>query len=153
MGKNSKTALYTLTILETSVKNCRKVYVLIIPSKQGLFQVKWIFSLFRKSFHILICQKEFVNELVNLDCPQAIKEQVLSMVQSWAQAFSSDPDLSGVSEIYYDLKMKGTVFPTPSTQDQILVTHSPCHSQVRRFPTQCLLFPQSFSVLVQSCSS
>jgi len=105
MGKNSKTALYTLTILETSVKNCRK------------------------SFHILICQKEFVSELVNLECPQAIKEQVLSMIQSWSQAFSADPELSGVSEIYYDLKMKGTVFPQPSTQDQILVTHSPCHSQ------------------------
>lgn len=105
MGKNSNTALYTLTILETAVKNCRK------------------------SFHILICQKEFVTELVSMECPQAIKEQVLSMVQSWSQAFSSDPDLSGVVEVYTDLKMKGTVFPEPSTQDQILVTHSPCHSQ------------------------
>ena len=84
----------------------------------------------RKSFHVLICQKEFVTELVSMECPQAIKEQVLSMVQSWSQAFSSDPDLSGVVEVYTDLKMKGTVFPEPSTQDQILVTHSPCHSQV-----------------------
>merc|ERR1719369_1626429 len=63
-NKNSKMALFTLTILETCVKNCRK------------------------SFHILICQKEFVTELVTLECPQAIKDQVLSMVQSWAQAFS-----------------------------------------------------------------
>eukprot|EP00092_Neocalanus_flemingeri_P013426 GFUD01014475.1.p1 GENE.GFUD01014475.1~~GFUD01014475.1.p1 ORF type:complete len:376 (+),score=120.01 GFUD01014475.1:44-1171(+) len=100
MGKNSKTALFTLTILETCVKNCRK------------------------SFRILICQRDFVTELVNLDCPLAIKEQVLAMVQSWAQAFSSDPELFGVSEIYAELKMKGLVFPTPSTQDQILVTHS-----------------------------
>jgi len=105
MGKNSKTALYTLTILETAVKNCRK------------------------SFHILVCQRDFVTELVNLECPQAIKEQVLSMIQSWSQAFSSDPELSGVVEVYNDLKMKGTVFPEPSTQDQILVTHSPSHSQ------------------------
>merc|ERR1719317_311860 len=44
MGKNSKTALYTLTILETAVKNCR------------------------------------------------------------SQAFSSDPELSGVVEVYNDLK-------------------------------------------------
>merc|ERR1719186_434479 len=61
MGKNSKTALFTLTVLQTCGKNCRK------------------------SFHILICQKEFVTELVNLDCPQAISEQVLSMIQSWTQ--------------------------------------------------------------------
>ena len=27
MGKNSKTALYTLTILETCVKNCRFVFL------------------------------------------------------------------------------------------------------------------------------
>jgi len=100
MGKNSKTALFCLTILETCAKNCRK------------------------SFHILICQKEFVTDLVNLECPQAIKDQVLSMVQSWAQAFSSDPDLSGVYEVYGDLKMKGVVFPEPSTQDKILVTSS-----------------------------
>merc|ERR1719206_984349 len=106
MGKNSKTALYTLTILETAVKNCRK------------------------SFHILVCQRDFVTELVNLECPQAIKEQVLSLIQSWSQAFSSDPELSGVVEVYNDLKMKGTVFPEPSTQDQILVTHSPSHSQI-----------------------
>ena len=85
---------------------------------------------FRKSFHILVCQRDFVTELVNLECPQAIKEQVLSMIQSWSQAFSSDPELSGVVEVYNDLKMKGTVFPEPSTQDQILVTHSPSHSQV-----------------------
>ena len=71
-----------------------------------------------------------MTELVSLECPQAIKEQVLSMVQSWSQAFSSDPELSGVVEVYNDLKMKGTVFPEPSTQDQILVTHSPSHSQV-----------------------
>ena len=109
MGKSSKGALYTLTVLETAVKNCRK------------------------SFHILICQKEFVTDLVTLECPQAIKEQVLAMVQSWAQAFSSDPELAGVCEVYTDLKMKGFVFPTPTTQDQILVTHSPCRNKVNSF--------------------
>ena len=90
-----------------------------------------------------------MTELVNLDCPQAISEQVLSMIQSWTQAFSSDPDLGGVSEVYADLKMKGTVFPAPSTQDQILVSHS---NQVRRsMDCDSVIVPSC--VLVKQCLS
>lgn len=41
-GKNYTVVMYTLTVLETCVKNCGK------------------------SFHILVCSKEFISELVSL---------------------------------------------------------------------------------------
>jgi len=105
MGKNSKTALFTLTLLETCVKNCRR------------------------PFRILVCQKEFVEDVVNLECPEAVKEQLLGMLQSWASAFSSDQDMAGVSHCVAQLKERGIVFPEPNTQDIILTSSksSPSH--------------------------
>lgn len=54
--------MYTLTVLETCVKNCDI------------------------TFHELVCQKDFINELVKLigpkfDAPQIIQERVLSLIQ------------------------------------------------------------------------
>ena len=43
------------------------------------------------------------------------------MLQSWAHAFSPDPDLRGVAEVYMDLKKKGVEFPVPSDEDLLLV--------------------------------
>ena len=72
-----------------------------------------------------------------------ISFKVLSLIQSWAHAFSQDPDLRGVAEVtlahclgslystakilivdgqvYMDLKRKGVEFPTPSDEDLLLV--------------------------------
>lgn len=41
-GKNYTVVMYTLTVLETCVKNCGKI------------------------FHVLVCNKEFISELVSL---------------------------------------------------------------------------------------
>ena len=101
MGKNSKTALFTLTILETCVKNCRR------------------------GFLVLICSKEFVTDLTSLDCPSAVREQVLGLTQSWATAFSSDPAMRGVADLYEEMKAKGVTFPAPSTQDIVLTSAKP----------------------------
>ena len=81
---------------------------------------------FRKNFIFLVCQKEFADELINrispnLEPSQAIQDKVLSLIQSWAHAFSSDPDLRGVAEVYMDLKKKGVEFPVPSDDDLLLV--------------------------------
>ena len=101
MGKNlnSKTALFTLTLLETCVKNCVR------------------------EFRVLVCSRDFVEELVGLECPSAVKDQLLGMLQSWATAFSSDPAMVGVVDIVNDMKQRGVVFPEPSAQD-IILTHS-----------------------------
>lgn len=62
MSKNNAVVMYTLTVLETCVKNCDN------------------------RFHELVCQKDFINELVRLlgpkfDAPQVIQEHVLGLIQ------------------------------------------------------------------------
>ncbi|KAI1725613.1 VHS domain-containing protein [Ditylenchus destructor] len=92
IGKNNAIVMYTLTLLETCVKNCNQ------------------------RFKALVCQKDFVNDMVKLigakfDAPQIIQERVLSLIQSWADAFRGNPALSGVVEVYEELKSKGVEFP------------------------------------------
>ncbi|XP_055625025.1 target of Myb1 membrane trafficking protein isoform X2 [Toxorhynchites rutilus septentrionalis] len=92
-GKNYTVIMYTLTVLETCVKNCGK------------------------AFHVLVAHKEFIQELVKLigpknDPPPIVQEKVLSLIQVWADAFRSQPDLNGVVLVYQELKNKGIEFPT-----------------------------------------
>ncbi|XP_034831121.1 TOM1-like protein 2 isoform X1 [Maniola hyperantus] len=91
-GKNYTVVMYTLTVLETCVKNCGK------------------------SFHVLVCSKEFISELVKLigpknDPPTVVQEKVLSLIQCWADAFQSQPELQGVGQVYTELRTKGVEFP------------------------------------------
>lgn len=91
-GKNYTVIMYTLTVLETCVKNCGK------------------------AFHVLVATKEFIQELVKLigpknDPPPIVQEKVLSLIQVWADAFRSQPDLNGVCQVYHELKNKGIEFP------------------------------------------
>jgi len=111
-GKSQKEALLTLTVLETCVKNCGK------------------------NFIFLACQREFADDLINRISPniepsQAVQDKVLSLIQSWAHAFSSDPDLRGVAEVYMDLKKKGVEFPIPSDDDLLLVQSNNQHSPAK----------------------
>lgn len=92
-GKNYTVIMYTLTVLETCVKNCGK------------------------AFHLLATQKEFIQELVKLigpknDPPAVVQEKVLSLIQIWADAFRTQPDLSGVVQVHSELLNKGIEFPT-----------------------------------------
>lgn len=91
-GKNYTVVMYTLTVLETCVKNCSK------------------------SFHVLVCNKEFISELVKLigpknDPPTVVQEKVLSLIQCWADAFQNQTDLQGVVQVYNELRTKGVEFP------------------------------------------
>ncbi|CAG9793990.1 unnamed protein product [Diatraea saccharalis] len=91
-GKNYTVVMYTLTVLETCVKNCGR------------------------PFHVSVCNKEFISELVKLigpknDPPTVVQEKVLSLIQCWADAFQSQPELQGVVQIYNELRTKGVEFP------------------------------------------
>lgn len=104
-AKNYKTVLYTLTLLEACVKNCNR------------------------KFHVLVCSKDFVQELVKLigpknDPPMIVQEKVLSLIQSWADAFYNQPDMSPVVQIYKDLKTKGIEFPMTDL-DAMAPIHTP----------------------------
>ncbi|XP_050713850.1 TOM1-like protein 2 isoform X2 [Eriocheir sinensis] len=95
--KNYTVVMYTLTVLEACVKNCGK------------------------RFHIHACSKDFVQELVKLigpknEPPPAVQEKVLSLIQAWADAFRHQPELSGVSQVYAELKHKGVEFPATNLE-------------------------------------
>ncbi|GIY03625.1 TOM1-like protein 2 [Caerostris extrusa] len=107
-GKNYTVVLYTLTVLETCVKNCKR------------------------RFHLLITQKDFILELVKLigpknDPPTAVQEKVLSLIQSWADAFQGNPEMQGVVQVYHDLKQKGIEFPMTDL-DAMAPIHTPQRS-------------------------
>lgn len=95
----------TLTVLETCVKNCGR------------------------NFHVLVANKEFIQELVKLigpkyDPPTAVQEKVLSLIQIWADTFASQPELKGVVEVYQELRNKGIEFPSIDP-DQAVPIYTP----------------------------
>ncbi|CEF60376.1 VHS domain and GAT domain and ENTH/VHS domain and VHS subgroup domain-containing protein [Strongyloides ratti] len=123
MSKNNAIVMYTLTVLETCVKNC------------GIH------------FRTLVCSKEFVNELIKLigpkfDAPQIIQERILTLIQSWAVAFKDIPELHDVVDIYNDLKSKGVQF-TDIDINQIPPIDTPVASVPKIFsqdkPTQPII--------------
>ena len=73
-------------------------------------------------FHIPVCKQEFVKELVkiiqpNMNPPTVVQEKILSIIQSWADAFRSKPDLQGVVKVYEELKQKGIEFPATNLDE------------------------------------
>lgn len=114
-GKNYTVIMYTLTVLETCVKNCGK------------------------AFHVLVATKEFIQELVKLigpknDPPPIVQEKVLSLIQVWADAFRSQPDLNGVVLVYQELKNKGIEFPATDL-DSLAPIYTPQRSVPDGAPT------------------
>lgn len=82
----------TLTVLETCVSNCSH------------------------RFHVLVMNKDFIQDLVKLIGPKNnppidLQERVLRLIERWAEAFRTQPDLSGVVTVYNELKAKGVTFP------------------------------------------
>ncbi|XP_013782008.1 TOM1-like protein 2 [Limulus polyphemus] len=109
-GKNYTVVMYTLTVLETCVKNCGK------------------------RLHLLVTQKDFIMDLVKLigpknDPPTVVQEKVLSLIQSWADAFLMNPEMQGVVQVYHDLKQKGIEFPLTD-----LDTVAPIYTPQRSIP-------------------
>ncbi|XP_032822752.2 TOM1-like protein 2 isoform X1 [Petromyzon marinus] len=110
-NKNFKEVMLALTVLETCVKNCGH------------------------RFHVLIASQDFVDGvLVRIiqpknNPPTIVQEKVLSLVQTWADAFRSAPDLTGVVHVYEDLKRKGVEFPMTD-----LDALSPIHTPQRSTP-------------------
>lgn len=107
-GKNYAVIKLTLIVLETCVKNCGK------------------------PFHVLVANKDFVNDLVKLIGPKNgppgdVQDKVLSLIQIWADTFRNQPDLKGVCEVYEELRSKGIEFP-PTDLDAIAPIFTPQRS-------------------------
>ncbi|XP_036004299.1 target of Myb protein 1 isoform X4 [Fundulus heteroclitus] len=92
-NKNFKEIMLALTVLETCVKNCGY------------------------RFHILVTTRDFIEGVLvraiipRNNPPQALHDRVLAIIQAWADAFRSSPDLTGVVSVYEDLRRKGLEFP------------------------------------------
>lgn len=100
-GKDHTAFNHTLTVLEACMKNCGR------------------------RFHVLACQKDFVQDLVKMigpkyDPPVLIQERVLGMIRCWAEAFSRQPDMVGVRTVYEEMTARSVAFPAPSSADQRL---------------------------------
>ncbi|XP_054891491.1 target of Myb protein 1 isoform X4 [Poeciliopsis prolifica] len=92
-NKNFKEIMLALTVLETCVKNCGY------------------------RFHVLVTTRDFIEGVLvrsiipRNNPPQIVHDRVLGIIQAWADAFRSSPDLTGVVSVYEDLRRKGLEFP------------------------------------------
>lgn len=123
MGKQHKAVMYTLTLLETIVKNGQP-HVHSQIMRKDFIQVRCVGS--------ALIQCELLQQLVVIigpkyDPPQVVQEKVLGMIQvsafaalllpflthcqMWADAFRGMPSCAGVCEVYDELKTKGVEFP------------------------------------------
>ncbi|XP_036134291.1 TOM1-like protein 2 isoform X4 [Molossus molossus] len=110
-NRNYREVMLALTVLETCVKNCGH------------------------RFHVLVANRDFIDSvLVKIISPKnspptIVQDKVLALVQAWADAFRSSPDLTGVVHIYEELKRKGVEFPMAD-----LDALSPIHTPQRSVP-------------------
>uniref|UniRef100_A0A3B3VJX9 Target of myb1 like 2 membrane trafficking protein n=1 Tax=Poecilia latipinna TaxID=48699 RepID=A0A3B3VJX9_9TELE len=124
-NRNYREVMLTLTVLETCVKNCGH------------------------RFHALVTSKDFVDGVLvkvispKNNPPTIVQEKVLALIQAWADAFRSSPDLTGVVQVYEELKRKGIEFPTSE-----LETLSPIHT-----PQRAASAPEGDSTLHKYSSS
>lgn len=110
-NKNYREVMLALTVLETCVKNCGH------------------------RFHVLVANRDFIDgilvKIINArnNPPTIVQDKVLALIQAWADAFRSSPDLTGVVHIYEELKRKGIEFPMAD-----LDALSPIHTPQRSAP-------------------
>ncbi|XP_072917119.1 TOM1-like protein 2 isoform X2 [Hemitrygon akajei] len=105
-NKNYREVMLALTILETCVKNCGH------------------------RFHVLVANRDFIDGILvkivlpKNNPPAIVQDKVLGLIQAWADAFRSSPDLTGVVHIYEELKRKGMEFPMADL-DALSPIHTP----------------------------
>uniref|UniRef100_A0A674D503 TOM1-like protein 2 n=1 Tax=Salmo trutta TaxID=8032 RepID=A0A674D503_SALTR len=110
-NRNYREVMLGLTVLETCVKNCGH------------------------RFHVLVANRDFIDGVLvkiispKTNPPTIVQDKVLALIQAWADAFRSSPDLTGVVHIYEELKRKGIEFPMAD-----LDALSPIHTPQRGLP-------------------
>uniref|UniRef100_A0A3B4BW01 Target of myb1 like 2 membrane trafficking protein n=1 Tax=Pygocentrus nattereri TaxID=42514 RepID=A0A3B4BW01_PYGNA len=110
-NKNYREVMLTLTVLETCVKNCGY------------------------RFHALVTTRDFIDGVLvkvispKNNPPAIVQDKVLALIQAWADAFRSSPDLTGVVHVYEEMKRKGIEFPRSDME-----TLSPIHTPQRNAP-------------------
>ncbi|CAN2391093.1 Target of, partial [Pristimantis euphronides] len=114
-NKNFQEVILALTVLEACVKNCGH------------------------RLHVLAANQEFVEGVLvrtilpKNNPPAIVHDKVLNLIQAWADAFRSSPDLTGVVAVYEDLRRKGLEFPMTDL-DTLSPIHTPQPSSVKPEP-------------------
>ncbi|XP_075035310.1 TOM1-like protein 2 isoform X2 [Mixophyes fleayi] len=122
--RNYREVMLALTVLETCVKNCGH------------------------RFHVLVTHRDFIDGvLVKIVSPKnnpptIVQDKVLALIQAWADAFRSSPDLTGVVHIYEELKRKGIEFPMADL-DALSPIHTPQRSVPEVDPAMNMHTPQT----------
>ncbi|XP_053354951.1 target of Myb1 membrane trafficking protein-like isoform X2 [Clarias gariepinus] len=131
-NKNFREIMLALTVLETCVKNCGQ------------------------RFHVYVCTREFVEGVLvrsilpKNNPPMVLHDRVLSLIQSWADAFRNTPSLSGVVCVYDDLKKRGLEFPMTDL-DALSPIHTPIRSVAENYtPAQTSAEPTTHTSNVPS---
>ncbi|KAJ3601526.1 hypothetical protein NHX12_032494 [Muraenolepis orangiensis] len=105
-NRNFREVMLALTVLETCVKNCGH------------------------RFHVHVANRDFIDGVLvkiispKTNPPTIVQDKVLALIQAWADAFRSCPDLTGVVHIYEELKRKGVEFPMADL-DALSPIHTP----------------------------
>ncbi|XP_068434118.1 TOM1-like protein 2 isoform X2 [Clinocottus analis] len=105
-NKNYREVMLALTVVETCVKNCGH------------------------RFHVQVANRDFIDGVLvkiispKTNPPTIVQDKVLALIQAWADAFRSCPDLTGVVHIYEELKRKGIEFPMADL-DALSPIHTP----------------------------
>uniref|UniRef100_A0A8C4Q1C7 Target of myb1 like 2 membrane trafficking protein n=1 Tax=Eptatretus burgeri TaxID=7764 RepID=A0A8C4Q1C7_EPTBU len=108
-NKNFHEVMLALTVLETGVKNCGH------------------------RFHALVSSRDFLEGVLlrliqpKNNPPMVVQDRVLLLIQAWADAFRSSPELTGAVHVYEDLKRKGVEFPA-MVSEPLSPIHTPRRS-------------------------
>ncbi|XP_058273324.1 target of Myb protein 1 isoform X2 [Hemibagrus wyckioides] len=129
-NRNFKEVMLTLTVLEACVKNCGY------------------------RFHLLVSSRDFVEGVLvrtildRNEPPFVVRDRILSIIQAWADAFRSSPDLTGVVYVYEDLRRKGVKFPVAELCSPI---HTP--SKVKKLTSELKTVYSNLKVMseIMSC--
>ncbi|XP_051876797.1 TOM1-like protein 2 isoform X3 [Pristis pectinata] len=132
-NKNYREVMLALTILETCVKNCGH------------------------RFHVLVANRDFIDGILvkivlpKNNPPAIVQDKVLGLIQAWADAFRSSPDLTGVVHIYEELKRKGMEFPMADL-DALSPIHTPGRCVPEVDPAMNKPIPQSLQKTISTKS-
>lgn len=111
--KDFKSLMYTLTLLESCMKNCGNRFHMIAANKDILGDLTKILS-----------TKGIPNQI-----PQIVQEKILMLVQSWSDAFRNTEHLQAFVHCHENLKAQGFEFPA-----QDMESLAPIHTPKRTVP-------------------
>ncbi|MGH0125616.1 UNVERIFIED_CONTAM: hypothetical protein FKN15_024143 [Acipenser sinensis] len=150
-NRNYREVMLGLTVLETCVKNCGHRFHVLVASRDfidGVLVLETCVKNCGHRFHVLVASRDFIDGvLVKIISPKnnppaIVQDKVLALIQAWADAFRSSPDLTGVVHIYEELKRKGIEFPMADL-DALSPIHTPQRSEPEGDPATNMCISQS----------